>query len=124
MRLSPDERTLLAELAQRAAQHPMDMREFTDPIKGPLAKDVMTSLRVQIGTLVIAYSHDRMPPDWHPYRHLSVSDAGKPVGDALFREIGDALGMGRFDEDSFLARLMLSMGAGITARHVFEPLLD
>ena len=33
----------------------------------------LASLCVHVGTLIVAYSHDLMAPDWRVVRHLSVS---------------------------------------------------
>lgn len=120
MTLGTDERAALTALVQRAAQNPIDMRDFSDPVKGVESTRIMRTLRIQLGSLAIGFSHDRLPPDWLPYRHLSVSDGGKQVADALFQEIAEAVGIGSYDQDHF-AGLVRSFGSGFTTRHAFAP---
>ena len=130
MVLTGSDRAKLADLVRRAGETPLDMRDFGDPAKIPLIARTTEQLSLQIGTLVIAVSHDRMPPDWRLYRHLSVSDRAQPADDQTFSTIADAVGMGdpetwNADLPQFIERNIERMlGTKLNARHAFRPLSD
>lgn len=63
------EKALLFDLRQRAVEHPVDMRDLLNPGKRQEFRDQMAVQSVEIGTLVIAFAHERMPPNWGIYRH-------------------------------------------------------
>jgi hypothetical protein len=120
------DRAKLADLARRAAENPMDFRDFTNPAKVREITRTMASLGIHIGTLTITLTHDRMPPDWRPYRHLSVSDKGQKPSDAVFLEIAREVGMGDTSKwDTVLVRhIERILPLRFNARHVFQPLFD
>lgn len=120
------DQTKLADLVRRAAENPMDFRDFADPAKAEKAAVLMASLGVRIGSLMIALSHDRMPPDWRPYRHLSVSDAGKQPRDTTFLYIAREVGMGQPSKwNTDLVELIeAAMPVRLNARHAFQPMVD
>jgi hypothetical protein len=116
----------LADLVQRAANNPMDLRDLADPGKVQAFANMMKSLSVDIGPLVIALSHDRMPPDWRAYRHLSVSQSGRQPSEAIFLRIAAEVGMG--DPSKWNADIVRSieqrMPVRMNARHAFQPMMD
>ena len=120
------DRAKLADLVRRAADNPMDMRDLANPGKIQAFADMMDSLTVHIGPLVIALSHDRMPPDWQAYRHLSVSQTGRQPSEAIFLRIAGEVGMAdpsKWNVD--LARLIeRNMPVRMNARHAFQPIFD
>lgn len=92
--LSAADREALADLARRAAAHPVDRRLFQHPVHGPEALRAAASLRVTVAGLAVAFSHDLTPPSSEPVRHLSVSATGGAVPDpALLRAIAREFGM-------------------------------
>jgi len=108
-----EERHWLADLARQAADNPQDMRALD------VAK--MDALAITIGNLRIAFSYDRMPPDWHCYRHLSVSDSGQPPSEAVFMSIASELGMNEVATwNTDLARLIERLPIRLRARHAFQ----
>ena len=116
----------LAALALRAGQQPLDLRDYAAPGKLQEYAQIMESLTVHIGTLTIALSLDRMPPHWRPYRHLSVSDNGRPPNDATFMAIAQAVGMDdskRWDAE-LVRRIYAAFSYRPIATHAFELLLD
>ena len=92
--LAAADREKLADLARRAAAHPVDPRRFQDPVEGPEALRVLASLRVRVAGLVVAFSHDLTPPAWEPVRHLSVgAPDGSAPDPALLQAIAREFGM-------------------------------
>ncbi len=92
--LSAADRETLADLARRAAAHPVDRRLFQHPVHGPEALRASASLRVTVAGLTVAFSHDLTPPSWEPVRHLSVGATGGAVPDpALLQAIAREFGM-------------------------------
>lgn len=85
---------MLADLARRAAAHPVDRRLFQHPVHGPEALRASASLRVTVAGLTVAFSHDLTPPSWEPVRHLSVGapDGSRP-DPAMLRAIAREFGM-------------------------------
>lgn len=92
--LSPDDKVKLLALAQRAAAKPLDYRNLFNTAGAKAVRDAMIDLSLNLGTLTIAFAYENMPPLWGVYRHLSISDAGKPVDDEVFYEIAQIVGMG------------------------------
>jgi hypothetical protein len=112
--LTPDQQRALEALAQRAATTILDLRTI-DP-------SAIDNLSINFGTLRIAFAYERMPPDWRPYRHLSVSDAGHPPDEAMFLAIAEAVGMGdpaTWNTD--LVRLIERLLPMLRAKHAFRP---
>ena len=126
MTMDAADRAKLADLVRRAAENPMDFRDFTNPAKVREITRTMMSLGVNIGTLTITLTHDRMPPTWRPYRHLSVSDKGQKVSDAILLEIAREVGMGDTSRwNTALVRHIERIAPlRFSARHVFQPLFD
>jgi hypothetical protein len=84
---------------------------------------MLDALTINIGDLRIAYSYDRMPPDWQPYRHLSVSELGQPPSEEVFLSIARELGMGEpATWNAALVRLLERLPVRLRARHAFQPL--
>jgi|SRR5882672_3533163 len=121
--LTDTDRARLSAIAKLAEQRPLDFRDFTNPNMFETLTLSLTAQSVKIGTLVIAYSHDRMPPDWRSYRHLSVSDGGQPPSTEVFMEIASLVGMGvpkNWDEE-LVRFLENALPVRIDARHAFQP---
>lgn len=117
------DRAKLADLVRRAAENPMDFRDFGNPQKAAELNRLFRSLSVRIGTLMIAVTHDRMPPHWLPYRHLSVSDHGDRPSEAVFLRIASEVGMGAPEmwDQELCKRIEQAMSHKLTARHAFRP---
>jgi hypothetical protein len=93
--LSAADREALADLARRAAAHPVDRRLFEHPVHGPEALRAAASLRATVAGLAVAFSHDLTPPSSEPVRHLSVGapSGGVAPDPALLRAIAREFGM-------------------------------
>ena len=117
--LAAADREKLADLARRAAAHPVDRRLFQHPIEGPEALRALASLRVTVQGLAVAFSHDLTPPSWEPVRHLSVGvPDGSAPDPAMLRAIAREFGMEgcRFQPSP--------PPDGGAALHAFEPVRE
>lgn len=119
--LSDDDKAKLLDLANRAAENPLDYRDLFNSACTKMVRDRLKSLSLELGTLIIAYAYETMPPRWGMYRHLSVSDHGKPVNDALFYEIAQLVGMG--DTSTWDHGLMevITRTVPTHAKHAMQP---
>lgn len=119
-------RAKLASLVREAANNPMDLRDLADPAKAAQFAEMMVALSVTIGALKIALSHDRMPPDWRPYRHLSVSQSGRKPSAGLFLQVAREVGMGDpYKWNSSLVVLIEQrMPVRMNARHAFQAIVN
>jgi hypothetical protein len=118
------EKDLLLDLRRRAAEHPVDMRDLLNPGKVRAFREQMANQSAEIGRLVIAFGHERMPPNWGIYRHLSVSENGKPVNEQVFLEIAKIMGMGDTNTWSHDLMRVISRMLPLAARHALQPILD
>ena len=124
--LTAADRAKLAGLGQRAAAHPLDFHDLLSPGKVVAFGHELANLWVQMDSLIVCFAHERMPPDWRIYRHLSVSDSSKPASEQVFLEIAKEFGMG--DMEKWNHDLGQVIGQWIPfasqARHAFEPVVN
>lgn len=119
--LSNDDKAKLLDLANRAVASPLDYRELFNAARNKAVSEQLVNLSINLGTLTIAFAYETMPPGI--YRHLSVSDAGKPVNDALFYEIAQVVGMGDTStwDHKLVQQIMQYLPFASHVKHAIQP---
>lgn len=120
------DRAKFADLAQRAAAHPLDFHDLLSPGKVVAFGHELANLWVQMDKLIISFAHERLPPDWRIYRHLSVSESGKPASEQAFLEIAKEFGMGDMDKWNHDLGHVIEQWIpfALQARHAFELVVN
>ena len=120
--LTPSVRAQIATLLQRASDHPLDYREAIKLGRRwnqQTMQQIIEMRRLVAGQVVVTYTHDLLPPDWHTYKHLAATYRGERPDDALFQQIAAAFEMG--DPAIWLDKLSKigETASGGRVRHIF-----